>query len=211
MRPCLRRGNTGACVIDGMTVLPVPTDPSARRAPLAAFVAVGSAAVILLTVGLWAVVFLQAGAIAAPYAPRVADGYLAQPVALDSRTPAVVNLDPALGAAIRQAADAAAADGVRFEVTSGWRTTQYQRWLLEDAARKYGSVEVALQWVAPPDRSHHVTGDAVDIGPLDAQTWLIERGSEWGLCQIYGNERWHFELATVPGGECPALVENAAG
>jgi hypothetical protein len=211
MRPRLRSGNTRACGIDGMTVLPAPTDPSARRAPLAAFVAAGAAGAILLAIALWAVVFLQAGALAAPYAPRVADGYLEQPVALDSGTPAIVNLDPALAAAIRQAADAAAADGVRFEVTSGWRTTQYQQWLLEDAVRKYGSAAVALQWVAPPDRSHHVTGDAVDIGPLDAQSWLIAHGSEWGLCQIYGNERWHFELATTPGGQCPALVENAAG
>ena len=24
--------------------------------------------------------------------------------------------------------------------------------------------------------------------------WLSERGSGYGLCQIYGNEPWHFEL-----------------
>ncbi|WP_241245781.1 M15 family metallopeptidase [Microbacterium sp. 4R-513] len=155
--------------------------------------------------------FLQAGALAAPYAPRADDGYLEQPVSLDSPDAAIANLDPALLSAMREAADAAAADGVSFEVTSGWRTRQYQQWLLEDAVEKYGSEEVALQWVAPPDRSHHVTGDAVDVGPLDAQSWLIDHGSDWGLCQIYANERWHFELATDPGGVCPALVENAAG
>ena len=56
-----------------------------------------------------------------------------------------------------------------------------------------------------------MTGHAVDVGPLDAQFWLIERGAEWGLCQIYANERWHFEVATDPGGKCPALLPAAEG
>jgi hypothetical protein len=39
-----------------------------------------------------------------------------------------------------------------------------------------------------------VSGDAVDIGPSDATTWLSEHGAEYRLCQIYGNEPWHYEL-----------------
>jgi hypothetical protein len=39
-----------------------------------------------------------------------------------------------------------------------------------------------------------VSGDAVDIGPSDAATWLSEHGAAYGLCQIYGNEPWHYEL-----------------
>ena len=31
-------------------------------------------------------------------------------------------------------------------------------------------------------------------GPFDATAWLSEHGSEYGLCQIYGNEPWHYEL-----------------
>lgn len=194
-----------------MTALPGPAAPAAPRPRLLAFVVLGGALAIALAVGLWAVVFLQAGALAAPYVPRTDDGYLDEPVSLDSTAPAVARLDPALLAAVTAAADAAAADGVRFEVTSGWRSELFQQWLLEDAVDEYGSVEAALQWVAPPDRSHHVTGHAVDIGPLDAQLWLMEHGSGFGLCQIYANERWHFELATEPGGVCPDQVENAAG
>ena len=39
-----------------------------------------------------------------------------------------------------------------------------------------------------------MSGDAVDIGPFDATAWLSERGTEYGLCQIYSNEPWHYEL-----------------
>ena len=48
--------------------------------------------------------------------------------------------------------------------------------------------------MATPDTSPHVSGDAVDIGPADAAAWLSEHGAEYGLCQIYGNEPWHYEL-----------------
>jgi zinc D-Ala-D-Ala carboxypeptidase len=37
-------------------------------------------------------------------------------------------------------------------------------------------------------------GNAVDVAPVDAAAWLSEHGAEYGLCQIYGNEPWHFEL-----------------
>ncbi len=48
--------------------------------------------------------------------------------------------------------------------------------------------------MATPETSPHVSGDAVDIGPSDATAWLSEYGAAYGLCQIYGNEPWHFEL-----------------
>jgi hypothetical protein len=48
--------------------------------------------------------------------------------------------------------------------------------------------------VATPETSSHVSGDAVDIGPADAAAWLSEHGAQYALCQIYGNEPWHYEL-----------------
>ena len=48
--------------------------------------------------------------------------------------------------------------------------------------------------VATADTSAHVSGDAVDIGHFDATAWLSEHGAEYGLCQIYSNEPWHYEL-----------------
>jgi D-alanyl-D-alanine carboxypeptidase len=127
----------------------------------------------------------------------------------DNDVPGVANLDPALLAALRRAATDAAGDGVEFLVDSGWRSAAYQEQLLQDAVSKYGSEEEAARWVATPDTSPHVSGDAVDIGPSDAAAWLSEHGAEYGLCQIYANEPWHYELrpeATDQG--CPAMYAD---
>ena len=112
----------------------------------------------------------------------------------DDEIPAVANLDPALLGALRQAATDAADDGVEFYVNSGWRSPEYQNQLLREAVSKYGSEEEAARWVATADTSPHVSGDAVDIGSFDATAWLSEHGAKYGLCQIYSNESWHYEL-----------------
>jgi D-alanyl-D-alanine carboxypeptidase len=108
--------------------------------------------------------------------------------------PGVANLDPDLLVALRQAATDAAGDGVEFVVDSGRRSPEHQQQLLNEAVSKYGSVEEAARWVATPGTSAHVSGDAVDIGPSDATAWLSDHGHEYGLCQIYSNEPWHYEL-----------------
>jgi LAS superfamily LD-carboxypeptidase LdcB len=112
----------------------------------------------------------------------------------DDDIPAVANLDPGLLKALRQAATDAADDGVEFSVNSGWRSREYQDQLLREAISKYGSEKEAARWVATADTSPHVSGDAVDIGPSGATAWLSKHGAEHGLCQIYRNEPWHFEL-----------------
>jgi hypothetical protein len=127
----------------------------------------------------------------------------------DDEIPGVANLDPALLGALRQAATYAADDGVEFVVESGWRSPEYQEQLLHEAISKYGSEAEARRWVATPNRSAHVSGDAVDIGPSDAAAWLSEHGAEYGLCRIYGNEPWHYELrpeAIAHG--CPAVYAD---
>jgi D-alanyl-D-alanine carboxypeptidase len=108
--------------------------------------------------------------------------------------PAIANLDPALLGALRQAETDAAGDGVEFSVNSGWRSPERQEKLLQEAIAKYGSEAEAARWVATPNTSAHVSGDAVDIGPADAAAWLSGHGAAYGLCQIYSNEPWHFEL-----------------
>jgi len=119
--------------------------------------------------------------------------------------PGVANLDPALLEALRRAAtDAAAGGGVRFLVDSGWRSPAYQEHLLREAVQKYGSESEAARWVATPETSAHVSGDAVDIGPSAAAAWLSERGAAYGLCRTYGNEPWHYELRPQAIGHgCP--------
>lgn len=128
----------------------------------------------------------------------------------DTDAPALANLDPALLTAVQAAARDAEADGVAIRVTSGWRSRSYQRLLLAGAIVEYGSPSEARRFVSPPDESHHVTGEAVDIGPADADSWLSQHGARYGLCQMMANERWHFELATEPGGECPAMRSDAS-
>jgi D-alanyl-D-alanine carboxypeptidase len=130
-------------------------------------------------------------------APGEADGVVPDGTTVfDDEIPGVANLDPALLRALRQAATDAAGDGVEFYVTSGWRSPKYQDQLLREAVSTYGSEEEAAQWVATADTSPHVSGDAVDMGIFNATAWLSEHGAEYGLCQIYRNEPWHYELRT---------------
>jgi zinc D-Ala-D-Ala carboxypeptidase len=112
----------------------------------------------------------------------------------DDEVPGVANLDPALLGALREAATDAADDGVELFVDSGWRSPEYQERLLHEAILKYGSEQEAARWVATPNTSEHVSGDAVDIGRADAAQWLSAHGAAYGLCRIYGNEPWHYEL-----------------
>ena len=125
-------------------------------------------------------------------------------LSVTSDVPAVARLDPGLLSAVQRAARAAEEDGITMHVTSGWRSAAYQERLLEDATKRYGSREEAARWVATPTTSAHVRGEAVDIGPTDADSWLMQHGARYGLCQTYANEMWHFELREVPaGGTCP--------
>jgi D-alanyl-D-alanine carboxypeptidase len=124
-----------------------------------------------------------------------ADGAVPDGVTVfDDEIPAVANVDPDLLGALRKAATDAADDGVKFFVNSGWRTPAYQEQLLREAVSKYGSEKEAARWVATPDTSPHVSGHAIDIGRSDATAWLSKHGAKYGLCQIYKNEPWHYEL-----------------
>jgi D-alanyl-D-alanine carboxypeptidase len=123
-----------------------------------------------------------------------ADGALPDGVTVFDEYPGVANLDPDLLQALREAATDAADDGIEFYVNSGWRSPEYQNQLLREAVSEHGSEEKAARWVATADTSAHVSGNAVDIGSFDATAWLSEHGAEYGLCQIYSNESWHYEL-----------------
>ena len=127
----------------------------------------------------------------------------------DDEVPGVANLDSDLLGALRQAASDAAGAGIEFYVDSGWRSPEYQEQLLQEAIARYGSRAQAARWVATPNASAHVSGDAVDIGPSGAAAWLSEHGAEYGLCRIYRNEPWHYELrpAAIDHG-CPPMYAD---
>jgi len=127
----------------------------------------------------------------------------------DDEVPGVAKLDPALLRALRRAATDAAADGVELVVNSGWRSPAYEDRLRREAIAKYGSEAEAARWLATGTTSPHVSGHAVDIGPADATSWLSAHGAAYGLCQIYGNEPWHYELrpqAIAQG--CPSMYAD---
>lgn len=172
--------------------------------------ALAASALVLLAFGAAAVVTgfaAQAAPAAGPVRPApappavpqgegttAADGVLAGGTSLTGDLlPGIANLDPALLEALHGAAAAASVDGVDIAVTSGWRSTAYQDRLLADAIDDYGSAEEAARWVATSTTSLHVSGDAVDVD-LESSIWLADRGAAFGLCRVYDNEPWHFEL-----------------
>ena len=139
-----------------------------------------------------------------------ADGILPDGVTVfDDEYPGVANLDPDLLQALRNAATDAADEGIEFLVNSGWRSPEYQDQLLLEAVSEYGSEAEAARWVATADTSAHVSGHGIDIGPFDATTWLSRYGADYGVCQVYGNEPWHYELRpeAIDGG-CPPMYAD---
>ena len=127
----------------------------------------------------------------------------------DDGVAGVDRLDPDLRSALRRAASDAADDGLRLLIDSGWRSPRYQRRLLDRAVAKYGSRAEARRWVATPQTSAHVKGDAVDIGPAGAAAWLAAHGAAYGLCRVYDNEPWHYELRPDAAAQgCPTTYAD---
>ena len=121
-------------------------------------------------------------------------------------------LDKQLVYRFKAAQTAAAKDGQRIYIVSGFRSLSKQKSLYNQAIRKYRSVDEASKWVAPPLVSHHPWGIAIDVNypnePVGAG-WLEVHGSKFGLCRVFENEWWHFEPVIAPGWKCPALVPDA--
>lgn len=138
------------------------------------------------------------------------DGLLPDGVTVfDDGYAGIARLDPDLLRALREASTDAADDGIEVLVNSGWRSPEYEEQLHREAVEKYGSEREAARWVATADTSAHVSGDAVDIGGPDATAWLSEHGAKYGLCQLYRNESWHYELRPVAVDRgCPPMYAD---
>ncbi|WP_306370889.1 M15 family metallopeptidase [Nocardiopsis sp. CC223A] len=141
------------------------------------------------------------------------DGYVpvGEGLEVDADVPALTGLDPELLEAVQEAAADALDAGVDVViVTGGWRSERYQEHLWEEALREHRSEEEARRWVASPEESAHVSGDAVDIGYTNAADWFSRFGHGYGLCRTYANEMWHYELAVEPGEPCPPPIADAS-
>lgn len=147
-----------------------------------------------------------------PSASALVTGAMASsPASSSSRrpTPAKPGLDPRLRAAFARAQRDARAQGVTLRINSGYRSAALQQRLFKAAVKRYGSRAAARKWVAPPSESYHVKGLAVDVAPYSGAAWLQKRQARYGLCRVFANEWWHFEL-NQSGRRCPPLLSSAA-
>jgi uncharacterized membrane protein len=100
-------------------------------------------------------------------------------------------LNPRLAAAVRRLLQAAHG---HVRLVSGYRSPTQQAALWEQALNRYGSADVADNWVAPPGASMHERGVAVDLGgDLQLAASLAAR-LHLPLWRPLANEPWHFEL-----------------
>lgn len=126
-----------------------------------------------------------------------------------SRSDSFSGLDPTFAAGVQNmllAAEQELGPGA-LKITSGYRSPELQATLYENAITKYGSPEAAGKWVAPPGKSRHNSGRAVDFagaeGGLlrDASSreaqWIAENAARFGLSVPMSWEPWQVE----PSGE----------
>lgn len=100
------------------------------------------------------------------------------------------------------------ASGGRLYYVSGFRSVEEQQQLWDAALAKYGP-EKAPDWVAPPGRSNHNHGVAMDLGYQDddAQAWAHANASRFGLSFPMSWEPWHIEPVGVSDGTYQSDVQ----
>lgn len=122
-------------------------------------------------------------------------------------------LDPAFLASLQQMFEAAPPEvQANLRVLSGFRSPERQAQLWQNALTKYGSPEAARKWVAPPGRSQHNHGNAVDLRYLDpaATAWAHENAAKYGLTFPLSNENWHIEPIGARGHRNPVQGQPQA-
>lgn len=125
-------------------------------------------------------------------------------------------LTPSAAASWTSMAEAAAGDGVRLLLVSGFRSFDYQAELIRGKLSAGQSLGEILKVNAAPGFSQHHSGEAIDIAtpgsrPLteefedsEAFAWLTRRGAEFGFSLTYPRdnpdgfvyEPWHWALSS---------------
>ena len=101
-----------------------------------------------------------------------------------------------------------------LKITSAYRSPEVQAVLWENAIKKYGSPEAARKWVAPPGKSQHNFGLAVDFADAggnllrdpnsrEAQ-WIAQNAGNFGLAVPMSWEPWQVELIGGRDGAAPS-------
>ena len=123
-----------------------------------------------------------------------------------TRPDSITGLDPAFQNSLAQLfLNAPPEIQAQLRLTSGFRSPERQEQLWQEALVKYGSPEAARKWVAPPGRSKHNHGQAVDLKYLgdDAKAWAHANAERYGLHFPMAHEPWHIEPAGSRGGSVP--------
>lgn len=124
------------------------------------------------------------------------------------------NLDPRFLAMLQQFYGAAPED-IRDDllIMSAYRSPQRQAEIYNAAVAKYGSPEAARKWAAPPGRSNHNKGLAIDFryATPEAREWAHANLAAHGLALPMSYEPWHVEPAWARSGKGPAMDGAAAG
>jgi hypothetical protein len=129
-----------------------------------------------------------------------------------TRSDSLSGLNPEYTAVIERMLASAPPDIAKeLKITSAYRSPKLQAQLWERALAKYGSPEKARKWVAPPGRSQHGSGNAIDwkYSSDRAKSWVRANAGNFGATFPLGNEPWHMELAGARGGGTP--VQAPAG
>lgn len=109
-----------------------------------------------------------------------------------------VRLNPAAAQGLTRIQDLARAKGIEVRINSSYRSVEEQTRLWRDALAKYGSAEEARRWVAPPGRSRHNSGGAIDMnlmrnGQKIPQSEFDALIREAGMYRPMAWEGWHVE------------------
>ena len=105
-----------------------------------------------------------------------------------------------------EAARSAGLAAPTLELVSGFRSVAHQKQLWDAALKRYGSEAEARKWVAPPGKSVHQTGRAIDLWlgfgissknvkkmrATSAYQWLVQNAASFGFYP-YDREPWHWE------------------
>lgn len=130
-----------------------------------------------------------------------------------TRSDSISGLDPEYRAVLEAMMAAAPPDiAKQLNIMSGYRSKELQQQLWNNALKKYGSESAARKWVAPPGRSQHGTGRAIDwkYASPEARQWVRDNAAHFGAVFPLANEPWHMELAGARNGKAPTTGASAA-
>lgn len=112
---------------------------------------------------------------------------------------------------LKKIEDLAKSKGYKVQINSSYRTYNEQQTLWTQAIKRYGSEGAARKWVAPPGKSRHNAGNALDLNILKSNGQKISDRElakiidQAGMHRPMAWEPWHVEPKTTGGSRDLAL------